>query len=236
MEFDTLIEGRLLKRYKRFLADVELEGGEIITVHCPNTGAMTGCAEPGSKVWLSTSDSKTRKYPQTWELVETANGLACIHSVRANKVVHEAFEQGVIPGFEAYPAIRSEVKYAEKSRVDFLLQGEQGQVYVEVKCVTLCRDGGIGLFPDAVSDRGRRHLLDLKAVSAVDETRAVLLFCVFHNGIQQMSAAGDIDPLYRDTLEQVLGTGVEVQVWRAQVSRSGIHLSESLPFSVDPPT
>ena len=121
MDFPDLLQGRLLRRYKRFLADVELPTGEVITVHCPNTGAMTGCAEPGSPVWLSRSDSKTRKYPHTWELVETSRGMACIHSAKANQVVREAFAAGVVPGFAAYPDIRSEVKYAGGSRADLLL-------------------------------------------------------------------------------------------------------------------
>jgi sugar fermentation stimulation protein A len=235
MDFDGLIAGKLLKRYKRFLADVELDSGEVITAHCPNTGAMTGCAEPGSRVWLSISDSKTRKYPHTWELVDTVGGLACIHSAKANTVVREAFEQGLVPGFEAYPTIRSEVKYGQKSRVDLFLQGDAGCVYLEVKCVTLYNAGGTGLFPDAVSDRGRRHLLDLASVAAQENTRAVLFFCVFHNGIQRVSAAGEIDRRYRDTLEEVMAQGVEVQAWRAEVAQSGISLSKQLPFSIDPP-
>ena len=110
MQFDKLIEGVLLRRYKRFLADIELPDGTVLTAHCPNTGAMTGCAEEGARVWLSHSDVKTRKYPHTWELVETPSGLACIRSVLANQVVREAFEAGVIPGFDDFPGLRSEVK------------------------------------------------------------------------------------------------------------------------------
>ena len=106
MKFSDLVEGTLLRRYKRFLADVELPDGVTLTAHCPNTGAMTGCAEPGSRVWLSVSDSRTRKYPHTWELVETSEGMACIHSARANAVVREALEARIISGFEAYPDIR----------------------------------------------------------------------------------------------------------------------------------
>ena len=193
MEFAHLLEGRLLRRYKRFLADVELASGELITVHCPNTGAMTGCAEPGSRVWLSRSDVKTRKYPHTWELVATDQGMACIHSAKANTVVREAFVAGQIPGFEDYPEISTEVKYAQGSRADLLLQGERGRVFVEVKSVTLCRGGGLGVFPDAVSDRARKHLYALQSI--VDKkTRALLLFCSFHQGISHVSAAGDIDP------------------------------------------
>jgi sugar fermentation stimulation protein A len=234
MQFGPMLEGHLLRRYKRFLADVELPGGEIITVHCPNTGAMTGCADAGSRVWLSVSDSKTRKYPHTWELVETASGMACIHSAKANQVVREAFSAGLIPGFDAYPDIRTEVKYGQGSRVDLLLEGESGRVYVEVKSVTLCREGGIGLFPDAVSERGRKHIKALQGVLAAD-TRAVLFFCVFHSGIARVSVAGDIDPLYRDALGEAVAAGVEVLAWQAQVSPQGVVLRQALPFSLDPP-
>ncbi len=228
-----LIEGRLLKRYKRFLADVELPDGQQITAHCPNTGAMTGCAEPGSRVWLSVSPSKTRKYPHTWELVETPQGMACVHSARANKVVRSAFEAGLIPGFEAYPEIRSEVKYGQGSRADLLLQGGEGQVFVEVKSVTLCVEDGQGLFPDAVSERGRKHLRELAAVCN-ESTRAVMFYCAFHEGITRVSAAGNIDPRYRDALLEALHQGVEVLAWGAQVSPQGVALVRPLPFSVDP--
>ena len=233
MQFEGLIEGRLLRRYKRFLADVELPGGEQITVHCPNTGAMTGCAEPGNRVWLSTSDSKTRKYPQTWELVQTPTGMACVHSARANQVVREAFAAGRIVGFEGFPDIRSEVKYGQGSRADLLLQGASGRVFVEVKSVTLCLDGGQGVFPDAVSERGRKHLEELQAILDAN-TRAVLFFCVFHQGIDRVSAAGEIDPRYRDALEQAMAAGVEVLAWRATIAPGGIELQQALPFTLDP--
>jgi sugar fermentation stimulation protein A len=234
MQFDELVEGRLLKRYKRFLADVELADGSVITAHCPNTGAMTGCAEPGSPVWLSVSASKTRKYPHTWELVQTDSGLACIHSARANKVVAEAFRAGHIAGYEAYPQLRTEVKYGQGSRIDLLLEGEPGSVFVEVKCVTLAVGAGTGLFPDAVSERGRKHIVELQQVAREADARAVLLFCVFHNGIERVSAAGEIDPLYRQALAQAMEEGVEVQAWRALVSTGGIELTHALPFTLDP--
>ncbi len=234
MRFPPLLEGRLLRRYKRFLADVELVGGEVITAHCPNTGAMTGCAEPGSRVWLSVSDSVTRKYPHTWELVETADGLACVHSSRANAVVREAFADGRIPGFDAYPEIRTEVKYGENSRADLLLEGGAGRVFIEVKSVTLCRSGGCGLFPDAVSDRGRKHLRELQGVRD-GHSRSVLFFCVFHAGITGVSAAGDIDPRYRDTLAEAMDSGVEVLAWSGNITPAGIELLQPVPFSLDPP-
>lgn len=234
MELGELLEATLLHRYKRFLADVELASGEVITVHCPNTGAMTGCAEAGSRVWLSTSDVKTRKYPNTWELVETGSGLACIHSVKANTVVREALGSGLIPGFEAYSGIRSEVKYGENSRADFVLDGASSKAYIEVKSVTLLRDGGIGAFPDAVSERGRKHLRELRDICD-ENTRAVLLFCVLHQGIQSVCSAGDIDPAYREALIEAIAAGVEVMAWRASITPKEIKLSHPLPFSVDPP-
>ena len=233
MQLGALVEGRLLRRYKRFLADVELGSGEVITVHCPNTGAMTGCAEPGWRVWLSRSDSKTRKYPHTWELVETDRGMACVHSAKANGVVREAFDGGLIPGFDAYPELRAEVKYGQGSRADLLLQGESGRAFIEVKSVTLCLEGGQGLFPDAVSDRGRKHIAELQGILD-DGTRAVMFFCAFHSGVQSVSAAGDIDPRYRDALAAAMDAGLEVMAWGADISPQGISLARPLPFTLDP--
>jgi len=235
MTFSYLVEGTLLRRYKRFLADVELPDGVTLTVHCPNTGAMTGCAEPGSRVWLSVSDSRTRKYPHTWELVETSQGMACVHSARANAVVREAFEAGIISGFEAYPDIRREVKYGESSRIDLLLEGEIGRAFVEVKSVTLCREGGLGVFPDAVSDRGRKHLDELARIAAQKDTRAALFFCVFHAGIDHVSVAGDIDGRYREAMIAAQAAGVEVLAWRSRVDATGLTLEAPLTFSLDPP-
>jgi len=233
MQLSPLREGRLLRRYKRFLADVELPGGEVLTAHCPNTGAMTGCAEEGAAVWLSHTDDPKRKYAHTWELVATSRGMVCIHSALANRVVREAFEAGRIPGFSGYPEVRSEVKYGAGSRADLLLVGSAGRVFVEVKSVTLCGDGGQGLFPDAVSVRGRKHLLELQEVLD-SETRSVLFFCVFHAGIDRVSAAAGIDPAYRETLARAQAAGVEVLAWRAAVTPATLLLEQPLPFTLDP--
>lgn len=232
MEFGPLLRGRLLRRYKRFLADVELPGGEVITAHCPNTGAMTGCMPEGAPVWLSTSASKTRKYPHTWELVDTPQGMACIHSALANRVAREGFETGRVRGFDDYPALRREVKYGNGSRADLLLEGERGRVFVEVKCVTLCREDGWGAFPDTVSERGRKHIRELQAVRDTG-TRAVLLFCVFHSGIRRVCAAGDIDPGYRDALAAAMEGGLEVLAHATDVTTRGLTLGRALPFSLD---
>ena len=230
MKFEgELLRGTLHRRYKRFLADVELDSGEMLTVHCPNTGAMTGCAEPGRPVWLSVSQSKTRKYPHTWELVDTPQGMACIHSARANGVVAEAVEAGAIPAFAAYPDIRREVKYGKGSRADLVLEGGDGRCVVEIKSVTLCREGGVGVFPDAVSDRGRRHLEELAEVAAAG-SRAVIFFCVFHAGIERVRPAWDIDPAYGEAVVSALAAGVEAMAWRASIKPSGISLAGEVPF------
>jgi sugar fermentation stimulation protein A len=226
-----LIEATLLRRYKRFLADVELSTGERLTVHCPNTGAMTGCAEPGRPVWLSHSASKTRKYPHTWELVDTESGLACIHSARANKVVREAVEAGQIPELTGYEEVRSEVKYGRGSRADLVLQGSGPRCVVEVKSVTLHTADGGGAFPDAVSERARKHLEELQSVVAVGE-RAIIFFCVFHAGIKRVRAAREIDPAYADALQSALDAGVEALAWGADISPQCIRLARPLPVEM----
>jgi sugar fermentation stimulation protein A len=229
MKFDNpLIPATLLRRYKRFLADVELDSGEHLTVHCPNTGAMTGCAEPGSRVWLSHSDSKTRKYPHSWELVDTGAGMACIHSARANAVVEEAVNAGLVEALAGYDSVRREVKYGEGSRADLMLEGDSGRCFVEVKSVTLRLQDGSGAFPDAVSDRARKHLRELQAVAQAGE-RAVIFFCVFHEGIEAVVPAQDIDPAYCEALAEAQAAGVEAMAWRSAITPAGIELVSELP-------
>jgi len=235
MQLPDLIEARLVRRYKRFLADVTLADGTALTVHCPNTGAMTGCAQEGSPVWLSRSHSASRKYAYTWELVQTVNGTVCVHSARANRVIREAFEKGMVPGFENHPRARSEVVVAPGTRADLLLEGDAGRVIVEVKSVTLCRDGGCGAFPDAVSTRGRKHVLALQAALAAD-TRSLLVFCAMHTGIRRVSVAADIDPGYRDALKSAIHAGVDVIALACDVSPMGVQVRSALPFSLDADT
>ncbi|ARN73483.1 DNA/RNA nuclease SfsA [Oceanicoccus sagamiensis] len=230
MKLPPLLKATLIKRYKRFLADVVLDSGETLTAHCPNTGAMTGCAEPNSTVWLSTSDNPKRKYPNTWELVQTPeNHMACIHSAKANDLVKEAIESGVITELQNYDSIRTEVKYgAENSRIDLLLESDKQQCYIEVKSVTLLLDNGLGVFPDAVSERGRKHLREL--IEMVQQGhRAVLFFCVQHSGIERVAPADAIDAKYGDTFREALAAGVEVLAYGAEVSVEEICLSHVLP-------
>lgn len=226
-----LIEGELIRRYKRFLADVRLADGTQVTAHTPNTGSMLGCNEPGCRVWLSDSGSATRKYPLSWELVETTAGtLVGINTGLSNALVQEAIEEGVIEPLAGYGTVRREVRYGdENSRIDLLLQDHPGRpdCYVEVKNVTLAR-GAVGLFPDAISTRGTKHLRELAAVARRGE-RACLCFCVQRGDVVEMQPADDIDPAYGRALRAALADGVEVLAYRAAVSPAGIRLAEPLP-------
>lgn len=226
-----LIPAQLIKRYKRFLADVILEDGQEITVYCPNTGSMINCAEPGSVVWLSYSDDPKRKYAYTWQLVQNHPGeLACIHSALANNVVKEGLEAGKLAELQGYDQVQTEVRYGEeKSRIDLLLSRVDEQCFVEVKCVTLHQANGLGLFPDAVSARGTKHLRELAAMKQQGH-RAVLLFCVQNTAINRVAAAAEIDPKYAKTLQEVMAAGVEVLVYNTSISAEGIELKERLPF------
>ncbi|MFV9687139.1 DNA/RNA nuclease SfsA [Pantoea sp. KXB45] len=222
---------RLIARYKRFLADVVTPDGEVLTIHCANTGAMTGCATPGDRVWYSTSDSLTRKYPHSWELTETQQGhWIGVNTLRANQLVAEALDQNWLPALAGYSQLQAEVKYGtEKSRIDFLLKAEaRRNCYIEVKSVTLLHEGK-GYFPDAVTIRGQKHLRELATVAA-EGHRAVLLFAVLHSGIEDVSPARHIDAAYAEQLAQAQQEGVEVLAYQAALSAQGMFLKS--PISV----
>ncbi len=235
MQFEPpLIEAKLIKRYKRFLADVELEDGTQITVHCPNTGSMKNCAEPGSRVWLADSKNPKRKYRYSWQLVETSPGeLACIHSALANKLVRQALEENRIPELAGYEQIKAEIRYGqEKSRIDLLLEKPNEQCFVEIKSVTLAMGDGLGLFPDAVSARGTKHLRELMQINK-EGARAVLFYCAQHSGIKHVAPADEIDPLYAKTLREAVDAGVEVLAYGVKISPCEIVLEDHLPFCID---
>lgn len=223
---DSFKPAIFLRRYKRFLADLQMPSGEVTTVHCPNTGAMTHCMVEGSLCWYSSSANTKRKYPHTLELITTSTGhLACINSARANALVKEALTQQVIKELTGYDSIRAEIKYGdENSRIDFLLsKSNKADCYVEVKSVTFGLECGQGLFPDAPSKRGTKHLRELiKMVK--QQHRAVLLFCVQHEGIDRFSAATQIDPEYSQTLMEAIKAGVEVLAYKAKISNSELTL------------
>ena len=225
-----MIAGTLIRRYKRFLADVRLEDGSVITAHTPNTGSMAGCCSPGSRVWLSDSANPARKYPYSWELVEALPGvLVGINTTLPNRLVQEGIEQGIITELGGYREIRTEVRYGrENSRVDLLLEdGPGGVCYVEVKNVTLAQQG-IGLFPDAVSRRGAKHLRELAQMAATGH-RAVIFFCVQRPDVEEVRPADDIDPEYGQALRQALAGGVEALAYRTCIDPAGVQLQRPVP-------
>lgn len=231
MQFPKLIQGTLVKRYKRFLADVELDDGSIVTAHCPNTGAMTGCAEPGWQVWLSPSTNPKRKLAYTWEVVKTSQGhWIGINTHKANAIVKEALAEDQIPELLGYTEHKAEVKFgAENSRVDFLLSGDNKvDCYLEVKSVTLLQNEQ-GYFPDAKTLRGQKHLRELSSI-VTQGKRAVLLFCVQHTGIQSMSVAQHIDQNYADELKSAMENGVEILCYACCINEEKIFINQALKF------
>jgi len=226
----ALEQGRLIRRYKRFLADIEQANGELLTIHCPNTGSMLNCMAPGCRVWFSRSDDPKRKLPGTWEIVETPQGrLACVNTGRANALVEEALRAGRIAELQGFTALKREVAYGvEKSRVDFRLDYPQGPAFVEVKSVTLGFDGSdVAAFPDAVTQRGARHLRELAAL-ARDGVRAVQFYCVNMTGVNAVRPAEEIDTAYAQALRVAVQAGVEVLAYGVELTAEGISIDRRL--------
>ena len=209
MQFTPALQpATLVQRYKRFLADVVTPEGVALTLHCPNTGAMTGCATPGDTVWYSTSHNIKRKYPHTWEITQTAGGeYICVNTLRANQLVKEAISLDLIPELRGYNSLKT-----------------------EVKSVTLA-DRDNGYFPDAVTLRGQKHLRELISVAA-EGKRAVLFFAVLHSAIGKFSPARHIDPKYAQLLNEAQKQGVEVLAYKAELSADNITLRSALPVTL----
>ena len=226
----ALIEGRLIRRYKRFLADVQLPG-EVVTASCPNTGSMLGCAAAGSRVWLSEHDNAGRKYRHTWQIVEAGEVMIGINTGLPNKLVEEAIVDGVIPGWAATRTLRREVGFdgeeakPGRSRLD---GGRRKSCYVEVKNVTAAVRNGVALFPDCVSDRGSRHLRELMRIKAAG-LRPVQLYCVQRGDVGEVRPADAIDAEYGRTLREAIDAGVEVLAYRARVTPSEIRIETRIP-------
>lgn len=233
MRFPPLIEGQLVRRYKRFLADVQLVSGETIVAHCPNPGSMKTMSTPGSRVWLSRSDNPMRKLAYTWELVESAGQLTLVHTGRANAIVKEALEQEVITELVGFDGLRSEVAYGLKSRVDFVLHWQERLTYVEVKNVTMADGGNRSAFPDSVTARGEKHLRELMAMVDAGH-RAVLLFCCSRAGARGIRPADEIDSLYGRRLREAAQAGVELLAYGCTVSTKEIVLRKRLAIDLVP--
>lgn len=233
MDFATpLIPGTLLRRYKRFLADVELADGPPVTAHCANPGAMLGLNAPGLTVWLEPNDNPKRKLKYTWRLVDLGHGhWAGIDTSVPNTVVGEALRAGRVPGLDGFADIRAEVRYGANSRVDFLGTGNgQPDTWIEVKNVHLRRSGTLAEFPDSVTTRGAKHLGDLAdRVRAGD--RAVMLYCIQRTDCDRLRLAGDIDPGYAAAFETARAAGVEAMAMGCSISPDRIVLDR--PVAVD---
>lgn len=231
MDFPSpLMRGTLLKRYKRFLADVRLEDGNTVTAACPNTGTMLGLTEPGMTIYLSRSGNPNRKYAHTWEMTDRPGfGLIGINTARPNVLVEKAVTAGMIDGLAGYDGIRREVKYGANSRIDLLLEKEGlPPCYVEVKNVTLYRGPGLAEFPDCVTERGTKHLSELAAMVKAGR-RAVMVYCIQGGGAQAFALTPDIDPIYHKAFHRARRHGVEAVAVTCHVGLEGISVTGTVP-------
>ncbi|UVK76860.1 MAG: putative DNA-binding transcriptional regulator of maltose metabolism [Sodalis sp. Fle] len=223
----------LRKRYKRFLADVVTPEGKALTIHCANTGTMTGCANPGDTVWYSSSNNSKRRYPYSWELTETSDGQWIgINTLRANQLVGEALHADAIPELAGYSYLTAEVRYgAENSRIDWLLSTkDRVKCYIEVKSITLLQQQW-GYFPDTKTLRGQKHLRELQSMTEMGY-RAVLFFAVLHSGIHQVSIARHIDPHYADLVLQAQLSGVEILCYGCKISQHSMRIHAPLSLNI----
>ncbi|ODN70670.1 DNA/RNA nuclease SfsA [Methylobrevis pamukkalensis] len=223
-----LVTGRLVKRYKRFLADVILDSGEEVTAHCANPGSMLGLNPAGARVWLSRSDDPKRKLPWSWEILEVDGGLVGINTGHPNGLVAEAIAAGSIPELAGYPLLRREVKYGRNSRIDMLLSGGgRPDCYVEVKNVHLMRQPGLAEFPDSVTARGAKHLAELGDMAEAG-FRAVMVFLVQRTDCDRFALAADIDPAYAAGFEIATRRGVETLVYACDITPEGIEVTRRI--------
>jgi sugar fermentation stimulation protein A len=222
--------GVLLKRYKRFLADILLDTQQTLTVHCPNSGSMRGCSVPGSPVVISYSDAPKRKYAWTLEMVQHQGVWIGVHTGRTNAIVREGLTNGTINDFGTIQAITHEVVVSEKSRLDFLLATEQGQVYLEVKNCSLA-ENQVALFPDAVTARGAKHLHELVRLAEAGFGAAVL-FCIQRRDAASCQPAAAIDPVYAQTVAWAQARGVRFVAYQAEVGPEAITITRKIPFFI----
>ena len=227
-----LIPARLIRRYKRFLADCRLDDGREVTAHCANPGSMMGLAEPESLIWLEPNDDPKKKLKYGWRLVDHENGhFTGVDTSVPNRALRAALEAGEVAPLAAYDTVRPEVKYGTNSRIDFLLQGDGlPDAYVEVKSVTLCRTPGLAEFPDSVTARGAKHLAELSDMAAQGH-RAVMLFLVQRTDAQRFDIADDIDPAYARAFTTAREAGVEVLVYGTSITPEAVTLGAALPLS-----
>lgn len=229
-----LRQGRLVQRYKRFFADVELDDGALVTAHCPNPGAMLGLNLPGLPVWVSPAEGAKRKLAWTLELVEADGALAGVNTLTPNRLVAEALAAGAIPELAGYAGIRPEVRYGEASRIDFLLTDpERPACWLEVKNCHLSRGGGLAEFPDCVAARSAKHLRELSAMVGAGD-RAAVLFVVQRNDCDRFAACRDIDPKFAAALDEAAAAGVEVLIYACAMGPEEIRIDRRIAWTGAP--
>ncbi|MEA2060582.1 MAG: DNA/RNA nuclease SfsA [Thermodesulfobacteriota bacterium] len=223
-----LKHGRLIKRYKRFLADIELETGGMVTAHCPNSGSMKGCAVPGAPVWISESTNPARKLKYTWELIQMPESMIGINTQVPNKLVKQAIEQGIIQELAEYKKVTSEVKTSSHTRLDLLLEKDNGEkCYVEIKNCTLVEEG-TAMFPDAVTTRGQKHLEELQHLTCLGH-RAVIFYLIQRMDAREFKPASRIDPAYAEKLKTAVQNKVEVITRDTVIDTFEIKIGKSIP-------
>lgn len=223
-----LIEGRLIKRYKRFLADIELENGNIITAHCPNSGSMKGCAVPGSPAWVSESGNPKRKYKYTWELVKMPETMIGINTQVPNRLVKDSVEKGIIQELSGYDRVRAEVRTSSHTRLDLLLEKKDGRkCYVEIKNCTLV-ENGTAMFPDAVTKRGQKHLDELVRLAEQGD-RSVIFFLIQRMDADIFRPAEAIDEAYAQKLKTAVNKGVEIVTRDTEITTDFIRIRKFIP-------
>lgn len=231
MQFKTnLIKGKLLKRYKRFLADVILDDGTEVVAHCPNPGSMMGLAKAGSTVWLEPNNDPKKKLKYGWRLVEYQDRMVCIDTSIANSVIREALKKKEISEL-SYQDFKSEVKYSENSRIDFLLRLSDRHIYLEIKSVTLMRNKGIAEFPDSITKRGSKHLKDLSKMATAGH-QSVLLFLCMRSDVRRVQIAADLDSIYNTNIKAALKSGVQLICYDTEVTKFGVSLGKPIVVEI----
>jgi len=227
-----LIPGILIKRYKRFLADVRLENGEIVTAHCANSGTMKGCSQPGRPVYLSYHDNPKRKLKYTWEIIDMPTSLVGVNTLVPNRLVKRSIELGLVDELKGYVNIKPEVTVAKSSRLDLLLTGKNGETcFVEIKNCTLVQDG-VASFPDAVTTRGKKHLVELQKLASQGH-RCAMFFLVQRMDAAVFRPADTIDPAYGEELRRAAQNGVELLAYDVLITLEEITLRKKVPIVLD---
>lgn len=230
LRWPAFLEGTLLKRYQRFKADVRLKNGHVVTALCPNTGSMLSCSESGRRVYLSRHNSPSRKLKYTWEMIEMPTSLVGINTLVPNRLVKAAIPTGVIPELSGFDSIRAEVPYGKNSRIDLLLERGKEKCFVEIKNCTLL-EGDMACFPDAVTSRGLKHILELQGELRSGH-RAVMFYLIQRADAKRFKPADHIDPDYGKALRKACDRGLEILAYDVQIDRRGIRLNRELPVDL----